>query len=207
MENNTFKSSLFGGFNREDVIDYITKTSAESTSRIAALEADIDKLCTQERELRAQLTAAQEEAERLRGELDAAQHSCEAAQYACAKADSELSTLRVEAEALRRENTTLRAENETLRPLSEQYAAVKNHIAGIELDAHQRAEAYEHSTRERLSALIAACRSHCDTVLSTLGSTCENVTAELRRTETAVSSLPSAFDSLRSGLDELEQEK
>ena len=47
MENNTFKGSLFGGFNREDVIDYIKKTSAESTARIESLEGDIDKLCAQ----------------------------------------------------------------------------------------------------------------------------------------------------------------
>ena len=52
MENNTFKGSLFGGFNREDVIDYIKKTSAESTARIESLEGDIDKLCAQEQELR-----------------------------------------------------------------------------------------------------------------------------------------------------------
>ena len=44
MENNTFKGTLFGGFNREDVISYITKTSAQANERIAALEADIDKL-------------------------------------------------------------------------------------------------------------------------------------------------------------------
>lgn len=43
MENNTFKGSLFGGFNREDVIDYIKKTSAESTARIESLEGDIDQ--------------------------------------------------------------------------------------------------------------------------------------------------------------------
>ena len=36
MENNTFKGSLFGGFNREDVIDYIKKTSAESTAPAAS---------------------------------------------------------------------------------------------------------------------------------------------------------------------------
>ena len=56
MENNTFKGSLFGGFNREDVIDYIKKTSAESTARIESLEGDIDKLCAQEQELRTQVS-------------------------------------------------------------------------------------------------------------------------------------------------------
>ena len=59
MENNTFKGSLFGGFNREDVIDYIKKTSAESTARIESLEGDIDKLCAQEQELRTQVSTLQ----------------------------------------------------------------------------------------------------------------------------------------------------
>ena len=68
MENNTFKGSLFGGFNREDVIDYIKKTSAESTARIESLEGDIDKLCAQEQELRTQVST-------LRGETTASPKS------------------------------------------------------------------------------------------------------------------------------------
>ena len=31
---NTFKSSVFGGFNRDDVIRYIEKTSLEISSRL-----------------------------------------------------------------------------------------------------------------------------------------------------------------------------
>ena len=65
MENNTFKGSLFGGFNREDVIDYIKKTSAESTARIESLEGDIDKLCAQEQELRTQVSTLRGENDRL----------------------------------------------------------------------------------------------------------------------------------------------
>ena len=61
MENNTFKGTLFGGFKREDVIDYIAKTSAASGERIAALEADVDKLLAQEKELRAHLAAVEAE--------------------------------------------------------------------------------------------------------------------------------------------------
>lgn len=65
MENNTFKGSLFGGFNREDVIDYIKKTSAESTARIESLEGDIGKLCAQEQELRTQVSTLRGENDRL----------------------------------------------------------------------------------------------------------------------------------------------
>ena len=147
MENNTFKGSLFGGFNREDVIDYIKKTSAESTARIESLEGDIDKLCAQEQELRTQVST-------LRGENDTAAER-DTLRAALDTANDELTALRAEAEALRAENASLRAENDKLRPMAEQYSTIKEHLAGIELDAHQRAEEYERSVHERLAAMIA----------------------------------------------------
>ena len=60
---------------------------------------------------------------------------------------------------------------------------------------------------ERLAAMIGDCRAHCDSVLSTLGNTCINVTGELRRAENSISSLPAAFNALRSGLEKLEEDK
>ena len=91
--------------------------------------------------------------------------------------------------------------------MAEQYSTIKEHLAGIELDAHQRAEEYERSVHERLATMIGDCRAHCDSVLSTLGNTCINVTGELRRAENSISSLPAAFNALRAGLEKLEEDK
>ena len=55
--------------------------------------------------------------------------------------------------------------------------------------------------------MISDCRAHCDSVLSTLGNTCINVTGELRRAENSISSLPAAFNALRAGLEKLEDDK
>ena len=52
---NTFKSSVFGGFNRDDVIRYIEKTSLESKQQIEALEQESDGLCRENAELRDKL--------------------------------------------------------------------------------------------------------------------------------------------------------
>ena len=52
---NTFKSSVFGGFNRDDVIRYIEKPSLESQPQIEALEQESDGLCRENAELRATL--------------------------------------------------------------------------------------------------------------------------------------------------------
>ena len=162
MENNTFKGSLFGGFNREDVIDYIKKTSAESTARIESLEGDIDKLCTQEQELRTQVSTLRGENDRLTQEHSDAAAERDTLRAALDAANDELTALRAEAEALRAENASLRAENDKLRPMAEQYSTIKEHLAGIELDAHQRAEEYERGVHERLAAMIGDCRAHCD---------------------------------------------
>lgn len=214
MENNSFKSAIFGGFDREDVINYITRTSAESAARIEALESDIARLSEQEDKLRIQRDSADESNRRLTERLEKAEKDCAEASTALKDATGELETLRAELElareegsALRAENASLRSENNELRPLAEQYTAVKAHIAGIELDAHQRAEEYERGIHERLAAAIGECRAHCDTVLSSLSATCIRVTEELRRTENSVASLPSAFSALREGLDRLDESK
>ena len=198
MENNTFKGSLFGGFNREDVIDYIKKTSAESTARIESLEGDIDKLCAQEQELRTQVSTLRGENDRLTQEHSDAAAERDTLRAALDTANDELTALRAEAEALRADK---------LRPMAEPYSTIKEHLAGIELDAHQRAEEYERGVHERLAAMIGDCRAHCDSVLSTLGNTCINVTGELRRAENSISSLPAAFNALRAGLEKLEDDK
>ena len=41
MENNTFKGSLFGGFRRQDVMDYIEKASRESAELLQSQEERI----------------------------------------------------------------------------------------------------------------------------------------------------------------------
>jgi len=79
---NTFKSSVFGGFNRDDVIRYIEKTSLESKQQIEALEQESDGLCRENAELRDKLAAA----ERERAEAEAAARAEEAAREEAARA-------------------------------------------------------------------------------------------------------------------------
>ena len=56
---NTFKGSVFGGFNRDDVIRYIEKTSLETKQQIEQLEQENNGLCRESASLRDELAAAQ----------------------------------------------------------------------------------------------------------------------------------------------------
>lgn len=224
---NTFKSSVFGGFNRDDVIRYIEKTALESKQQIESLEQESDGLCRENAELRDKLAAAERERDKLAESYDTASGAQEALKKGLTAAQETITELRAqleesaqraafaqkEHERLRaaqkaeheREMQKLQAELETLRPQVEEYSRVKAHIAEIELSARERADALDAATRAKLQAYIASCTSQCAQVLATLGSTCESVSAALRHADAAVSQLPGAFTTLEGQLDELKK--
>ena len=224
---NTFKSSVFGGFNRDDVIRYIEKTALESKQQIESLEQESDSLCRENAELRDKLAAAERERDKLAESYDTASGAQEALKKGLTAAQETITELRAqleesaqraafaqkEHERLRaaqkaeheREMQKLQAELETLRPQVEEYSRVKAHIAEIELSARERADALDAATRAKLQAYIASCTSQCAQVLATLGSTCESVSAALRHADAAVSQLPGAFTTLEGQLDELKK--
>lgn len=224
---NTFKSSVFGGFNRDDVIRYIEKTALESKQQIESLEQESDGLCRENAELRDKLAAAERERDQLAESYDTASGAQEALKKGLTAAQETITELRAqleesaqraafaqkEHERLRaaqkaeheREMQKLQAELETLRPQVEEYSRVKAHIAEIELSARERADALDAATRAKLQAYIASCTSQCAQVLATLGSTCESVSAALRHADAAVSQLPGAFTTLEGQLDELKK--
>ena len=196
MENNTFKGTLFGGFKREDVIDYITKASAESNARISALEADVNNLLSQEKALRTELATAQAEKDALLTELEETREELSRAKSSYAGCESDRAKLFDEVTALRRETAVL-------RPQAEEYASVKAHIADIELLARQRAEALEADTRAKVTATLDTCRSHYNDALAVLSETCARISGELYQADKAVSALPSAMEALREELNAL----
>ena len=232
---NTFKSSVFGGFNRDDVIRYIEKTSLESKQQIEALEQESDGLCRENAELRDKLAAAERERDKFAESYSTASSAQDALKKGLTAAQETISELRAQIEegaqklasakadcdrqlkakeeaagqriaeleaqhaerlsAAEQERKRLLSELDELRPQVEEYGRVKAHIADM-LDA---------ATRERLQAMIAACRGHCEQVLSTLGATCESVSSELKRADAAVAQLPEAFTTLEGQLDELKK--
>ena len=224
---NTFKSSVFGGFNRDDVIRYIEKTALESKQQIESLEQESDGLCRENAELRDKLAAAERERDKLAESYDTASSAQEALKKGLPAAQETITELRTQLEesaqraafaqkeherlreaqkaAHERELQKLQAELEPLRAQAEEYGRVKAHIADIELSARERADALDAATRAKLQAYIASCTSQCAQVLATLGSTCESVSAALRHADAAVSQLPGAFTTLEDQLDELKK--
>ena len=77
MENNTFKTVTFGGFAKQDVIDYIEKNARDSAAvqeklrqENESLKAEVDALRLQVDGLRTRLDAMDVERSRLTAELE-----------------------------------------------------------------------------------------------------------------------------------------
>ena len=95
---NTFKSSVFGGFNRDDVIRYIEKTALESKQQLEALEQESDGLCRENAELRDKLAAAERERDSLKESYATASGAQEALKKGLTAAQETIAELRAQLE-------------------------------------------------------------------------------------------------------------
>lgn len=192
MENNTFKSVAFGGFDKQDVICYIEQTAKEAAAvqeRLQqendGLRAEIQNALAQVEGLRAQLTELQGEREQLLADLSREQ------------------TARRALEPAKPEAERLAAEVEKLRPDAEAYAQFREQIGAIECEARKRAADLEASTVARLEQMIAVFQTQYQELVTTFDSAASHVTGELRKVEVNLAQLPRAMDQAGVELNEL----
>ena len=195
MEGSAFKTALFGGFLKEDVIRYIEKISQDSETKQQELQTDNDLLRAANRAQAEQLMALQRQVDSLTEENGRLAGEAE-----------QSSASREEAEALRAENAQLREELDKLRPQAKAYQEFKLRIGDIECEAHRRADDLEAATTARLNQLLSACRAQYEDLVSTFDVTSNHVTGELRKVEVNLSQLPRAMDQVGANIAELEKQ-
>ena len=103
MDNYTFKTVAFGGFDKQDVIRYIEQASKESTADREKLQQERDSLQTEAESLRSQVRELQTRLEAESALREQAQSQLEEAQAA----RRELESSKGEAERLRAEASEL----------------------------------------------------------------------------------------------------
>ena len=204
----TFRTAAFGGFHRQDVTDYIANMAKENSDRVAALEQERDQL---KKEL--------ENREAQEAELTALRDRC-----AKLEADKEAQAARLaELEALAADRETLAGRVEELEGQAGEYSDLKQHIAGIELDAHRRSDQLLEESRRKADAIVAqanggaaeirrqaeeqllALTHRYEELLRAFEVAAGHVKGELRKMDVAVGQLPLAFNHLSNGLRELKE--
>lgn len=199
MEQYPIKSVTFGGFDKQDVINYIEKLSQESSAAQAQLQKESedlrDRLSTASEKLEdalAELESLREEKDRLRGENKRLQASLNQESARC-------QDLSREAERLR----PLEAEVERLLPDAQAYAQFRERIGAIECEARKRADDLEAATAAQLRQTVAQFQSQYQSLLTTFKSTAVHVTGELRKVEVNLTQLPRAMDPATGALNAL----
>lgn len=194
MENNTFKTVTFGGFAKQDVIDYIEKNARDSAAvqeklrqENESLRAESDTLRLQVEELRSQLEALRAEHNRLTAEVE------------------KETRRRQELEPLEPEAARLSEEVERLRPDAEAYAQFRERIGAIECEARKRAADLEAASQAQMRRTVETFRTQYQALMHTFNNTAAHVTGELRKVEVNLTQLPRAMDQAGVELKALEK--
>ena len=175
MEQYPIKSVTFGGFDKQDVIQYIEKAAAAQKG----LQEELNRL-------QEQLSALQKETDAQRMRIEELTAERKRLQDELARETA----ARQELEALK----PLQAEVERLRPDAEAYAQFREQIGAIECEARKRAADLELATENQLRQTVALFQEQYQALLDTFSAAASHVTGELRKVEVNLTQLPRTMD-------------
>ena len=187
--NTNFKTALFGGFDREDVVSYIQQTSRENQQRVSALEEENHGLQERNRAMEAELNT-----------LRRAVLENSAAADTCLQLQTQLRELQEQAQKLQKETEYLRAQ-------AAEYQSLKDHIADIEISAHRRTEEFRAQAIQRIHTLVAQQRSWCNENRVRYEELLQRFAEKLETAKNVVQESDlSGFGEMLTALDELDKE-
>ena len=196
----SFRSAAFGGFNRQDVLNYIESSARDHREKSAALQRERDEAVqaaqTAEdtaREAQARVAALEEELNSIKKGLCQKSAALEAAEAALSRERSDLAGLREELGDLRGQVSRMEAG-------ARAYEELKDRTATIELEAHQRARAIEKEAEERArkareaaEQLLCRIRSGYERLRSDVDATIAHAAGELGRVDKALECVKTEF--------------
>lgn len=198
-----FRGVAFGGFNRQDVLNYVEASSSEHAQQLEQLQKELkgaQQKCAEQASALADAGAREkqrtEELDRLSGELDAARNAL--ADKTDALADAE------------RELEALRGKIKELEPGAAAYAQIKERTATIELEAHLRAQHVLDETGARvkrsqaqLQDWLRRVQTSYDRVCTDMEATVSHISGELGRLQKILGGVNEEFAAHDDALGEL----
>ena len=145
-----FRTAALGGFSKQDVLDYIEKANQDHAAKVEGLQKELsamteerDKLKARVEEAEGRLVELSAQVQKLTGELAERGAALEQS-----RGERELQA--EEQSALQNQLSDLKERLEKSEQGARAYEAIKDRTAGIELEAHCRAQAVQAEAEERI---------------------------------------------------------
>lgn len=196
-----FRTAALGGFSKQDVLDYIEKANQEHSTMLAQLQKE--------------LSECQEERKQLQERADCAESRSVELSSQVQKLTGEVAERAAELEAVRGEQVVRAEEQSTLaeqvaelkgklekaEQSARAYDTIKDRTAGIELEAHCRAQGIEaaahvevEKARQELEQWIYKVQAGYDRMRADIDATITHTSGELERVRKSMESLSGEFE-------------
>ena len=218
-----FRSAAVGGFNRQDVLTYLEERAKLAAQAEQKLQDQLDEVSHQAEALRRERDGLRCELEEARRELEAARQRRDSLSAQLEQRGRELSACQERAEGAERELEKARGERDEARgrlasvtPDAQAYVQLKERTAGVELEAHRRAQAIQAKAEEdaqkarrqveqwlkRMGREYDALCTQVETTVSHAASELEKAGAGLERLNELMSGQGTALEGVRRAYDE-----
>ena len=145
-----FRTATFGGFQKQDVLSYIESSNQTHVEKLAQLQRERDELAGEKEALAAQAEQAKEQAQALAKEKEALTAQLDEARQEAQQLRTQLDQARKEAEENAARLADANARLAQAEPVAAAYQQVKDRTAGIELEAHCRAQEVVREAEEKV---------------------------------------------------------
>ena len=189
-----FRTRMFGGFDREDVVAYIGKITKENQAQVEELTSAADELRRQNDGLIRQLAVLHQQVK-----------SCEDSHRENEVLTQQVQRLEEENRAAQEALRQTQARCDELQVQADEYAKIRDHIADIEISAHRRTEEFRGKAIAELMQLIGQQRQWCAEQRVAYECMVGSILQELRRAEHQVEACNfDSFDRMEGSLRQLE---
>ena len=214
-----FRSAALGGFNKQDVLSFLEEQAKQSAQAQQSLQQQLEELNRQNEALRRekedlqiQLAERQRELETARQSRDSLNLQLERVNLDLDAEQDRLAQTTRELEQTRRERDAALAQTEELRPDAQTYREIKERTAGVELDAHRRAQAVlekaesdAQRTRRQVNQWLQRLGREYETLRSQVEATVSHAASELEKANSCLDQVNRLMGEQETALEGLAQ--
>ena len=148
-----FRGAAFGGFHRQDVLDYLAMIDTEHRSQMEACQSELAAESAAREEAQRELEQEKQEAAQRKDELERVREDRDSLQIRLQELEARRQDTQDALETAQEELCRLREQVAELEPAAIAYERLKERAASIELDAHERAQVALDKAQEDREAL------------------------------------------------------